>query len=38
VVFAISPGFSATGLLGDTEYLRKLGAADPSVAGLLIRV
>ncbi|EEA20584.1 hypothetical protein TMatcc_000574 [Talaromyces marneffei ATCC 18224] len=36
-VFAISPGFLATGLGGDTEFLKKLGAADPSVAGPFIR-
>jgi NAD(P)-dependent dehydrogenase (short-subunit alcohol dehydrogenase family) len=36
-VFAISPGLLATGLGGDTEMLKRLGAADPSVAGPFIR-
>ncbi|KAI7974785.1 hypothetical protein EIK77_004877 [Talaromyces pinophilus] len=36
-VFAISPGLLATGLGGDTEFLKRLGAADPSVAGPFIR-
>jgi hypothetical protein len=36
-VFAISPGMLATGLGGDTEFLKRLGAADPSVAGPFIR-
>ncbi|PYI00188.1 NAD(P)-binding protein [Aspergillus ellipticus CBS 707.79] len=35
-VFAISPGFLATGLGGNTELLKKLGAGDPSVAGPFI--
>ncbi|KAJ5913107.1 hypothetical protein N7504_001990 [Penicillium tannophilum] len=36
-VWAISPGFLATGLGGDTEVLRKMGALDPSTAGPFIR-
>ncbi|KAL5341006.1 hypothetical protein BJX70DRAFT_360107 [Aspergillus crustosus] len=36
-VFAISPGFLATGLGGDTELLKKMGAGDPVVAGALFR-
>ncbi|KAL4864340.1 hypothetical protein BDV12DRAFT_14846 [Aspergillus spectabilis] len=36
-VFAISPGFLATGLGGDTEKLRSMGAGDPVVAGGLFR-
>lgn len=36
-VFAISPGLLATGLGGDTEFLKRMGAADPSVAGPFIR-
>lgn len=36
-VFAISPGFLATGLGGNPEMSKKLGALDPSVAGPFIR-
>ncbi|KAJ5786085.1 uncharacterized protein N7503_011297 [Penicillium pulvis] len=36
-VWAISPGLLATGLGGDTEVLRKMGALDPSIAGPFIR-
>lgn len=36
-VFAISPGFLATGLGGHTELLKKMGADDPEVAGPFIR-
>lgn len=36
-VFAISPGMLVTGLGGDPEFLKKMGAADPSVAGPFIR-
>ena len=36
-VWCISPGFLATGLGGGEEMNKKMGAADPSVAGTLIR-
>ncbi|KAL4877762.1 hypothetical protein BJY04DRAFT_209668 [Aspergillus karnatakaensis] len=36
-VFAISPGFLATGLGGNPEMLKKMGAGDPAVAGGLFR-
>ncbi|KAL4864048.1 hypothetical protein BDV12DRAFT_189219 [Aspergillus spectabilis] len=36
-VFAISPGFLATGLGGDRERSKQLGARDPTVAGPFIR-
>lgn len=36
-VFAISPGFLATGLGSNTEMLKKMGAGDPEVAGPFIR-
>ncbi|KAJ5936751.1 hypothetical protein N7466_003201 [Penicillium verhagenii] len=36
-VWAISPGFLATGLGGDPEAFRKMGAGDPAVAGPFIR-
>lgn len=36
-VFAISPGFLATGLGAATERLKKMGAGDPSVAGPFIK-
>ncbi|KAI9933591.1 hypothetical protein ASPWEDRAFT_138298 [Aspergillus wentii DTO 134E9] len=36
-VFAISPGFLATGLGGGPEVAKKMGALDPSVAGPFIR-
>lgn len=36
-VWCISPGFLATGLGGGAEMNKKMGAADPSVAGTLIR-
>ena len=36
-VFAISPGFLATGLGGDPERLKKAGAKDPKIGGELIR-
>lgn len=35
-VFAISPGFLATGLGGHPEFLKKMGAGEPSAAGPLI--
>ena len=36
-VFAISPGFLATGLGGNAEMLRKMGAGDPSLGGIFIK-
>lgn len=36
-VWCISPGFLATGLGGNAELLRKMGAQDPVVAGVLVR-
>ncbi|KAJ6110432.1 hypothetical protein N7486_002667 [Penicillium sp. IBT 16267x] len=36
-VWGISPGFLATGLGGNPDFLRKMGALDPSVAGPFIR-
>jgi NAD(P)-dependent dehydrogenase (short-subunit alcohol dehydrogenase family) len=36
-VFAVSPGFLATGLGGNKEQLLKAGAEDPSIGGKLIR-
>ncbi|KAL2842543.1 hypothetical protein BJY01DRAFT_249028 [Aspergillus pseudoustus] len=36
-VFAISPGFLATGLGGNHELLKSMGAGDPTVAGPFIR-
>ncbi|KAJ5936121.1 hypothetical protein N7454_005419 [Penicillium verhagenii] len=36
-VWGISPGFLATGLGGDPEAFRKMGAGDPAVAGPFIR-
>lgn len=32
-VFAVSPGFLASGLGGNPEFLKKMGALDPSIAG-----
>ncbi|EAT84556.2 hypothetical protein HBI56_179580 [Parastagonospora nodorum] len=36
-VFAISPGFLATGLGGNTEMLKKMGGGDPEIAGPFIK-
>jgi NAD(P)-dependent dehydrogenase (short-subunit alcohol dehydrogenase family) len=36
-VFAISPGFLATGLGGDAEMLKSMGAGNPEIAGPFIR-
>lgn len=36
-VWCISPGFLATGLGGNPEMLKKMGAGDPVVAGLFVR-
>ncbi|KAK2756167.1 hypothetical protein FQN54_005575 [Arachnomyces sp. PD_36] len=36
-VFAISPGLLATGLGGNPEFLKKIGAKDPAIAGPFIR-
>lgn len=36
-VWCISPGFLATGLGGNTEALKKMGAGDPEIAGPFIR-
>jgi NAD(P)-dependent dehydrogenase (short-subunit alcohol dehydrogenase family) len=36
-VFAISPGFLATGLGGNNELAKKMGAGDPALAGPFIR-
>jgi NAD(P)-dependent dehydrogenase (short-subunit alcohol dehydrogenase family) len=36
-VWCISPGFLATGLGGNTELLKKMGAGDPQVGGSFIR-
>ncbi|KAG8889097.1 hypothetical protein FRB98_005847 [Tulasnella sp. 332] len=36
-VWAISPGFLATGLGAGPEFNKKMGAGDPSVAGVFIR-
>ena len=36
-VWSISPGLLATGLGGDAELLKKLGAGDPSIGGNLIK-
>ncbi|KAH7076881.1 hypothetical protein BKA63DRAFT_532924 [Paraphoma chrysanthemicola] len=36
-VFAISPGFLATGLGGNPEVTKKMGAQDPEIAGPFIR-
>ncbi|KKK24079.1 hypothetical protein ARAM_003844 [Aspergillus rambellii] len=36
-VWAIAPGLLATGLGGNPEFLKKLGAGDPAVAGPFIR-
>ena len=36
-VWCISPGFLATGLGGNAEATRKLGAGDPAVVGPFVR-
>lgn len=36
-VWAISPGFLATGLGGDPEAMKNMGAGDPAVAGPFIQ-
>lgn len=36
-VWGISPGFLATGLGGNPERSKQIGAGDPSVAGVFIR-
>lgn len=36
-VWCISPGFLATGLGGDTELLKKMGAGDPIIGGNFIK-
>ncbi|KAJ4323128.1 hypothetical protein N0V94_002014 [Neodidymelliopsis sp. IMI 364377] len=36
-VFAISPGFLATGLGGDAEVLKKMGGIDPNIGAELVR-
>lgn len=36
-VWCISPGFLATGLGGNPEASKKMGAGDPAVAGVFIR-
>lgn len=36
-VFAISPGFLATGLGGNPEMIKKMGAGNPEIAGPFIR-
>jgi len=36
-VWCISPGFLATGLGGNTEVLKKMGAASPEIAGPFIK-
>lgn len=36
-VFAVSPGFLATGLGDDTELLKKLGALDPAIGGNFVK-
>lgn len=35
--WCISPGFLATGLGGDAELLKKMGAGDPSIGGQFIK-
>ncbi|KAL4923963.1 putative short chain dehydrogenase [Aspergillus undulatus] len=36
-VFGISPGYLATGLGGDEEFNKRMGAGDPAVAGPFVR-
>lgn len=36
-VWSVSPGFLATGLGGNKEALKKMGAGDPATGGDLIR-
>jgi NAD(P)-dependent dehydrogenase (short-subunit alcohol dehydrogenase family) len=36
-VFAISPGWLATGLGNNTEMMKKMGAGDPEIAGPFIK-
>lgn len=36
-VFAISPGMMATGLGGNIEFLKKIGAIDPAISGEFVR-
>lgn len=36
-VWGVSPGILATGLGGDKEFFKAIGAADPSIGGDLIR-
>lgn len=36
-VWSVAPGFLATSLGGDTEYLKRLGAGDPSTGGEFVR-
>lgn len=36
-VWCISPGFLATGLGGNQEALKKMGAGDPEVAGIFVK-
>lgn len=36
-VWSIAPGLLATGLGGDREFLKKIGAKDPSIGGTVIR-
>ena len=36
-VWCVSPGYLATGLGGDVEANKKMGAGDPAVAGLFVK-
>lgn len=36
-IWGVSPGFLATGLGGDAEELKKLGAMDPSIGGHFVK-
>ena len=35
--FAVSPGFLATGLGGDAERLKKMGAMEPSIGAAVVQ-
>ena len=37
LVWAVSPGFLATGLGGDADKLKRMGALDPSVGGAFVK-
>lgn len=36
-MWAVSPGFLATGLVGDPEIAKAMGAMDPSIGGEFVK-